>query len=307
MPLRDAEGKIVGTFGISRDITKRKIAEQQLAERNRQLKRQKEQMEEELKMAQELQLAMLPQSFPHLTARGKDDALEFFSFYFPWAAVSGDFFAVVELPDSKVGVFICDAMGHGVRAALITAMMRALVEDLSPAAPDPGHLLAQLNRSLARVFKQAGTTMYATAFYVVVDIARRLLLYAGAGHPAPLYLSRLSGIVERLVTESAEQRNPALGLFEQADYLTVSRPIAEGDLIALFTDGLIDMESARQGLFNEGLLLEAMRRRAHLPSGQLLRGLIADVQEFAGRSKFDDDVCLVGVEVKRLLPAPQTR
>jgi sigma-B regulation protein RsbU (phosphoserine phosphatase) len=143
MPLFDGSGKIVGTCGISRDITKRKIAEQALSERTRQLQQQKQQMEEELKMARELQLAMLPQTFPKLKSGGKDGALEFFSFYFPCGAVSGDFFDVVELSDSKVGVFICDVMGHDVRAALITAMMRALVEDLSTAATEPGHLLAR--------------------------------------------------------------------------------------------------------------------------------------------------------------------
>ena len=66
MPLRDAAGKIIGTFGISRDITPRKRAEQVLAERTRQLQQRNQQMEEELRMARELQIAMLPQRFPSL-------------------------------------------------------------------------------------------------------------------------------------------------------------------------------------------------------------------------------------------------
>ncbi len=300
MPLFDGEGKIVGTFGISRDITKRKAAEQALAERTRQLQQQKQQMEEELKMARELQLAMLPQTFPSLGGGGNDGALEFFSFYFPCGAVSGDFFDVVELSDSKVGVFICDVMGHDVRAALITAMMRALVEDLSTAATDPGQLLAQINHGLSVVFKQTGTTMYATAFYLIADIERGQMVYSSAAHPAPLHLRRSSGNVERLVTGKEGQKGPALGLFNEAVYPSCSQSLGAGDLIALYTDGLIEAESPRHEHFSETGLVEAMRRRAHLPGGQLLSELISEIQHFSGEAEFQDDVCLVGMEVRRV-------
>jgi sigma-B regulation protein RsbU (phosphoserine phosphatase) len=300
MPLFDPSGKIVGTCGVSRDITKRKLAEQALAERTRQVLQQKQQMEEELKMARELQLAMLPQTFPKLQRGGRDGALEFFSFYFPFGAVSGDFFDVVELSDSKVGVFICDVMGHDVRAALITAMMRALVQDLSTASTDPGHLLAQINHGLSEVFKQTGTTMYATAFYLVADIERGQMSYSSAAHPAPLHLRRSNGNVERLVADLDGRKGPALGLFNEADFPSRSRSLSEGDLVALYTDGLIEAESPRHEHFSETGLVEAVRRRAHLPGGQLLSELISEIQNFSGQADFTDDVCLVGMEIKRL-------
>jgi len=90
-------------------------------------------------MARELQLAMLPHEFPCVPRhkpRGESD-LEFFSFFFPSGAVSGDFFDVVPLSEPTVGLFICDVMGHDVRAALVTAMMRALVVDLSTTTTEP--------------------------------------------------------------------------------------------------------------------------------------------------------------------------
>ena len=130
----------MGTFGISRDITKRKRAEEALAERTQQLQKKNQQIEEEMKMARELQLAMLPQKFPAVPPNRppQESALKFFSFFLPSGTVSGDFFDVVALSDTSVGVFICDVMGHDVRAALVTAMIRALVEDLSLGAADPG-------------------------------------------------------------------------------------------------------------------------------------------------------------------------
>lgn len=299
--LRDGQGRVIGTFGISRDITEHKHAEQALAERTRQLQQKNLQMEEELKMAHELQRAMLPQRFPGLSNGGppKENALEFFSFYFPTGAVSGDFFDVVELSDTKVGVFICDVMGHDVRAALVTAMMRALVQDLSVASGDPGHLLAQVNRGLVGVFKQTGTTIYATGFYLIADVANGDLWYASAAHPDALHLRRNGG-VEPLCPDAGVKRGPALGLFEDARFPSCHRRLSPGDLIALYTDGLIEAEGPGEQQFNQDRLMDAVGRLSHLPAKDLFSALIAEIRGFCGEAAFKDDVCLVGMEIRRL-------
>jgi sigma-B regulation protein RsbU (phosphoserine phosphatase) len=305
MPLCDARGRIVGTFGVSRDITERKLMQDALARRTRELEQKNQQIAEELKMARELQLAMLPQEFPSFLNGNRsagDSALEFFSFYHPTGAVSGDFFNVAALSDTKVGVFICDVMGHDVRAALVTAMLRAQVQDLSAAAVEPGQLLAQMNHNLHSVFKQIGATMYATAFYLVADVACGEILYASAGHPEPLQVRRQAGQVERLAGNGAVGRakGPALGLFSEAPFPTHRRGLEAGDLIALYTDGLVEINSPDQQFFTTELLMNSVQRRAQLPTADLLKGVIADIHEFSGQPEFEDDVCLVGMEVKRL-------
>ncbi len=309
MPLRDADGRIVGTFGISRDITERKRMQDALALRTRQLEQKNQQIAEELKMARELQMAMLPQEFPSFLNGGKtsgESALEFFSFYHPTGAVSGDFFTVTSLSDSKVGVFICDVMGHDVRAALVTAMLRSQVQDLSATTADPGRLLTQINQNLFSVFKQSGATMYATAFYLVADVARGEIHYSSAAHPDPLQVRRRAGLVEHLANNTAGRaKGPALGLFGDAQFTTHNRKLETGDLIALYTDGLIEINSSdEQQLFTPELLTEAVRRRVQLPATELFAGVISDIREFSGQPEFEDDVCLVGMEVKRLGRAP---
>lgn len=305
MPLRDPSGRVIGTFGISRDITLRKKAELALEERTRQLQQKNEQIAEELKMARELQLAMLPQKFPCLPPHlpYHQSALEFFSFFLPNGSVSGDFYDVVELSDTTVGVFICDVMGHDVRAALITAMMRSLVQDLSHAVTDPGQLLAQINRALAGVFKMSGATMFATALYLIADVEKGELRYASAAHPDALHVRRDEGFVE-LLGGPTKCKGPALGLFEDAVFPMCRRELAVNDLLLLFTDGLIEVEGKNNECFNEDRLITAVRRRTHLITPELFKELIAEIQQFSGTASFNDDVSVVGVAIKRLGPPP---
>jgi sigma-B regulation protein RsbU (phosphoserine phosphatase) len=245
---------------------------------------------------------MLPHEFPCVPRhkpRAESD-LEFFSFFFPAGAVSGDFFDVIPLSDTAVGLFICDVMGHDVRAALVTAMMRALVVDLSATTTEPGELLAQINREVAGVFKQTGSTMYATAFYLIADVARAELRYASAAHPEPILLHRRLGTAEWLGNGPGQKKGPALGLFAEGQFPTHRCPMEVGDLIALFTDGLIEAEGADNESFSAERLLAAVNQRAKLPTNELFAGLLDEIKKFSASSEFEDDVCVVGVEVKRL-------
>jgi sigma-B regulation protein RsbU (phosphoserine phosphatase) len=308
MPLRNQSGRVVGTFGISRDITKRKLAEIALEERTQQLHKKNLQIEEELKMARELQLAMLPQSFPNICcdvscATAEAEALRFFSFFIPSGAVSGDFFDVVPLSETSVGIFICDVMGHDVRAALVTAMMRALVEDLSAKATDPGQLLTEINRALFKVFRQAGTTMYATGFYLVADVATGQMAYASAAHPNPLHLKRHENKVEPLGPDVGGRKGPALGLFKDSKFPTYHRPLHEDDVVVLYTDGMIEEEGQNDEIFSVERLGETIQSLGTLPTKELLSKTLEEIRRFSGQQDFSDDVCLLGVEVKQLKAA----
>ena len=304
MPLRNQSGRVVGTFGISRDITKRKQAEFALAERTEQLHKKNQQIEEELKMARELQLAMLPQDFPVIAADAAGSgALDFYSYYLPGGTVSGDFFDVFQLSESAVGVFICDVMGHDVRAALVTAMLRALVEDLSATAASPGELLEEMNLALFKVFRQAGTTMFATAFYLVADVATGRLAYANAAHPHPMQLARSTGAVEVLNHDGLVKKGPALGLFREAKFPTCTRPMNAKDLLVFYTDGLIEEESPSGEIFSQERLAETIAHLHALPPKEMLAKTLDEIRRFAGHSEFSDDVCLLGVAVQRLKTA----
>lgn len=194
-------------------------------------------MEEDLLMAREMQLAMQPQAQAPLSVRGLTLSLE--HRYRPAGGVSGDFFDVVCLPDEGAGILVCDVMGHGVRSALITAMVRAMIEELRPVAADPGVLLTRLNRDLTRILRQAGGLIFVTAAYMVIHLESGRLNYAQAGHPTPLRWDAHTKAV-RPVACPSECAGPALGLMDDFEFQTVEEPFAAGDRLALFTDGLFE-------------------------------------------------------------------
>jgi sigma-B regulation protein RsbU (phosphoserine phosphatase) len=209
--------------------------------------------------------------------------------------VGGDFFNVGALSDTEAVVFICDVAGHGVRSALVTAMIRALLEELRPLAADPGQFLTKLNKDLGDILKHAGTPVLTTAFYLMADAATGVMRYANAGHPKPLLLRRATGTIEALANVGKKSQ-AALGVFEKVTYETSETTVAPGDLVMLYTDGLYEVHNAAGELYTLALLTAATQKHAQLPSGQIFDELLQEIRQFAGTHQFDDDVCLVGVE-----------
>jgi phosphoserine phosphatase RsbU/P len=304
-PLYDAAGQIIGLQGIFWDITEKRRAEEglkqttvELARSREELRFKNEQMEEDLRMAREIQQAIIPQQYPAFpkSADARETLLRFCHRYLPTGAVGGDFFNVRALSETKAGVFICDVMGHGVRSALITAIMRALVEELTELATDPGPLLSQINHELRAILRQSGTPMFATAFYLVADLEKNEICYANAGHPKPLLIHRKTGEVQSLANSNGNCY-PALGLFGRSDYPSSCCPITPGDLVMLFTDGLYDVEGERQDQVHPDWLLAEVKKRARLSAPDLFDALLAEIQVVSDSAGFADDVCLVGMEV----------
>jgi phosphoserine phosphatase RsbU/P len=302
MPLRDAQGNIVGTFGISRDITEKKRVADELARLTEELRAKNESLEEDLEMARELQCALLPQRFPHFPhqATEENSAVRFYPFFRPSTIVSGDFFDVLDIADDKAGLFICDVMGHGVRAALVAAIVRSVVAELRPLWTRPGDLLVAANRALLGAFKGSGITLFASAFYVLTDLSRGQLRYASAGHPSPLHFSRApNGSAEMASPLMGTRSGPALGLFPGAEYETSRRKLSPRDVVLLFTDGLFEVEGSGGQLYDYQKLVRAVSDRTVLPVAELCQSLIAEVQQFSATQEFNDDVCLVAMDIDR--------
>ncbi|HEY3861004.1 MAG TPA: SpoIIE family protein phosphatase [Verrucomicrobiae bacterium] len=292
-------------LSLLRDVTVRKQAEErerkasaELARSQTELRKKNEILEDDLKMARDIQQAILPQQYPTFPPGESEEAslLHFSHRYHPSGQVGGDFFNVLALSETQAGLFICDVMGHGVRSALVTAMVRGLVEELRPIALDPGQLLTRINSDLRAILQQTGTPLFTTAFYLVADLARRQIFFANAGHPKPFLVHRTTGTVEVLKYADGKSK-PALGLFADSTYPTVSCPLSSGDIVMLFTDGLYEVEGAEGEQFSQEQLLQAVGKHAKLHCSDLFTAMLSEIQHFSANHKFSDDVCLVGMEV----------
>jgi phosphoserine phosphatase RsbU/P len=302
MSLRDDKGELMGLVSTTRDITARKNAEEQLAKYAEELREKNAQLEADLEIARELQNALLPQQFPCFPslASTEESALRFHHFFSPSLAVGGDFFQVFQISDSVAGVLICDVMGHGVRAALVAMILRTLAEDLRVYATHPAKFLQELNRGISGILKYTNLSIFASALYLIADIARGEVHYANAGHPTPLWVHRKRRSAEAFPLHGSKP-DPVLGIFGDAEYHSMSCQLCAGDILLLFTDGLFEVEGVDEQYYDQRQLLRSVSQRVDLRAEELCKQLVAEVRQFAASKDFEDDVCLITMEVNHLM------
>lgn len=292
VPLRDVRNQLVGLVGISHDITRRKRAEEEVHRRSAE-------MEADLRMARQVQEAFLNRTYP-VFPRGsalESSALRFAHRYIPTTTLGGDFFDILQLSDTRCGVLVCDVMGHGVRAGLLTALIRGVVEEMGPRASDPAHVISEVNQSLMPIVEQTGQPVFATVFFGVIDVAARTLTYGNAGHPPPLVLHIGNGAphVARLAPDDPE---PAAGLLGEFRYTAHQCEFAPGDLFLAYTDGVLEAANGSGAIFGEDRLREILSQSRGLTGSEISDRVLREVQAYSGRAVFEDDVCVVAVEAK---------
>ena len=220
-------------------------------------------------------------------------SLRFAHRYLPAATLGGDFFDVLQLSDTQCGVVVSDVMGHGVRAGLLTALIRGVVEEVGFRADSPVAVLAEINRSLAPILRATGQPVFATVFYGMIDLTAGTLTYANAGHPPAFVLRGATGLAEVLTSGDPE---PATGLMESFAYTERRTEFRAGDTLLGYTDGIFEASNKEGAIFGDERLRLLVQANAELPTAQLLDRLIAGVQGFTGRQDFEDDICVLAVQ-----------
>jgi serine phosphatase RsbU (regulator of sigma subunit) len=286
-------------YMAGRVLTYHEHLERDLAAKTREIDR-------DLQMAREFQEALMPHEYPRVPSVTHPAALmlDFHHIYRPASSVGGDFFDVLKLSDHRAGIFIADVMGHGARSALVTAILRALLHNLSFGADDPAQFLARLNEHFHEIVRASQDTIFVSAFYLVIDTDTATASYASAGHPAPFVANRATRQVESLI--DGLKGNPALGLLPLAAYHKWTRAVKDGDIFLLFTDGVHEAGNATGEEFG----LERMRTviAEYLARGgrELSQVLVDAVHAFIAPALPSDDICLVTVEVTAAPARPAT-
>jgi sigma-B regulation protein RsbU (phosphoserine phosphatase) len=301
-PNVNADDELTGMVLSVLDITNLKQAQHQLECFAQELQEKNNLLESDQNMAREIQQAFLPSQHPVFPrgAKAEDSVLKVGHLYLPSGAVGGDFFDMLVLSDSQAGLFISDVAGHGMRAALVVATIRGLMEELAPIAGDPAAFLTQMNRAYTGIFSQTEQLTFTTAFYLVLDLKTGRMQYTTAGHPFPFHLRRAAASVSMLPAGEGG-KGPALGLFDNAVYGSQSGILQPDDMLLLYTDGLSEAEGPERQLFEDHQMLVSLQKLLALKPGELLNELVAEARRFKGTQDFEDDVCLLAVELARLL------
>ena len=285
-PLRTRSGYVAGSFGISRDITEAKVLRQALEKSN-------EQMRAELEMAKSLQRTLLD---PRIAGPGDTtghDGVEFEAKYLPSFHLSGDFYSIRTTPSGRLGLLIADVMGHGVRSAMVTAMMRIAVQQLEKHSDKPADFLARLNQVIYRSLNATEQTIFATALYGTVDPRTGEFLHAEAGaHHAMLCGS---GDAAEQAPLRHREPGPALGLFPDGEYEASPLSVGPDDTLLLFTDGVTEASDANGEEFGEARLRAFLAKNERETLLETMDALLAEVRLFTGTGRLEDDICLVGL------------
>lgn len=245
---------------------------------------EKKQLDDQLKTAQAIQEHLLPPDAPQVA--GYDIA----NLYLPAFEIGGDYYDFFPLNDGQLGLVVADVSGDGVPSALVMAAFRALLRAFTPRVPDPAEMLEIINRMLPDF---SGQSDFVSCFYGILDLNSGGLSYVNCGHNPPLHIT-----VERTM-QPLERSGPALGMFPAARFRTFQLDLAAGDLLVLYTDGLLEARDSQGRFFDDERLEPLLREQAGLPAGDLVQVVLDEARQFTGSQVFADDVTLVVIKRNR--------
>jgi sigma-B regulation protein RsbU (phosphoserine phosphatase) len=263
---------------------------------------EKKRLEEELRIAREIQMSLLPRG--PLGIAG----LAVTALCVPAREVGGDYYDVFPLGEARLGVLIADVAGKGTSAALYMAELKGIVLSLSQIHQSPRLLLIEVNRILST---SLDTRSFITMTYAVIDLNARTMTYARAGHtpmvylPGPAATSREArvlspgGMVVGLRIDGVAERFPEL-LEEE------TLPILPGDVFVLYTDGITEAMNADSDLFGESRLSRIVEEHGHLESSELRERIVREVEAFVGGADQHDDMTMILLKVEEA-PAQAVR
>jgi phosphoserine phosphatase RsbU/P len=260
---------------------------------------EKKRLEEELRIARQIQMSLLP--------RGPLDVpgLGITALCVPAREVGGDYYDFFHLSHDRLGVLIADVSGKGTSAALYMAELKGLVLSLSEIYESPRRLLMEVNRIIS---EHLDSRSFITMTYAVLDVAQGVMTYARAGHTALIYLPGPSAArrgVQVLVPSGMVLGLRIDGAAEKfADLLEEERiELNTGDVIVLYTDGITEAMNSDSDLFGESRLSRIVEEHGHLDSGELRERILREIEAFVGGANQHDDMTMILLKVDRAVAA----
>ena len=246
---------------------------------NREVQRQRDQLEHELKVVSGLQRGLLPGRLPEISA------MKLAVHYETSRYAGGDYYDVVELPNHSYGFLVADAEGHSAPAAVMMAMTCALFRSCPEMHAQPDKVIDFINRNLGNVNRES----FVTAIYAVYDATNRQVRIARAGHPLPILFRPAEGKARELACKGVF----VMGMDPYKHVPTTEISLEPGDRLLFYTDGVTERFNPGDEPYGEERLCRMMER-PHVANPQtLLNSIIQDLADFAGERPADDDQAML--------------
>lgn len=255
------------------------------------LQLEKKKLDLDLSLASNVQKMLLPKEYPKLSE------LEMDAVYIPAQKIGGDLYDFFQMPGNRVAVAIADVSGKGIPASLLMATCRCNLRHFSKLYDSPARILMELNRSMTPEMHQ---DMFITLIYAIVDVERREIVFARAGHELPLH-SRYEAQKGIVITKEIGSEGIAVGLVESHVFDAVIEDkrvaISPGDTFLFYTDGVTEAANEEGTEFSTARLIDTMRTLGNRSCKELNQKVLDAVERFAGHDGIDDDISLVSLKL----------
>lgn len=297
VPLKTESDTVEGIVGMSLDITEQKKAEESARRAKEALQLKNTQYEEELLVARQLQEQLMSMGFNESRLYSKSgDNWNFRACYLykPSHHLAGDFFYIIPVDNNRIGVLVCDVMGHGVKAALVTMLIRGLMTEIPNILSYPSKVLQHLNETILSLAEDDEFPRFVTAAYMIVDLEQGEVTIANAGHPCPLLKNARSNFEEC----PCDIVGPALGLLGGEPFGDTTFEIESETEIFLFTDGIIEQDTSSGKEFGKSGLVQALGAATNRVIFDQLQEVRTSLDIALNGKASSDDICVVAVKLQ---------
>jgi phosphoserine phosphatase RsbU/P len=239
---------------------------------------EKKLIDKQLQLARDMQLRLFPAESPDIA--GYDIA----GICLPADEIGGDYYDFIKLPSLRLGIAVADVSGHGIASALVMTAFRGLLRMHTRGRRGPARIARAVNRLLPEFTADSD---FVTVVYIVLKPELDEFTYICCGQQPPLLL-HADGSQENL-----DVHGPALGVYKKVSYSTDNLSISPGDILAIYTDGVVELTDAAGIEFGAARLVSAIQEARDLPAENLIQHIIQVTRQFSGSHNFQDDFTLV--------------
>lgn len=241
-------------------------------------------LEEDLRVARDIQEKLLPKEDPHV--EGYDIA----GYSLPAKEVGGDYYDFIEIDDSRLALCLGDISGKGIPASLLMANLQATLRGQAVSCASCAECLKKSNKFL---YHSTNIQKFATLFYAVLDTKNDQLCYSRAGHPPPVFLKANNSM------KKLNAGGMVLGFQEEANYNQESIALEKGDLFVIYSDGVTEAGDPAEESFDEWRLEEIIKKNRDKSSRELIEAIIEAIESFSGQKVQRDDMTLLVVKKEK--------